>query len=195
MIARDPCANWRGQMGSAGRADAGLVVISVPCARESARQSLHACVWRKVRAPLGRVPGNAWAARADGQCNREQTADGPPCGAQVRVKRCGKSAPRDRQRKRHGKPHPEQGQIGEHQAWPASFPGRLLEVRGDADPRGMIAHDRTRLIGRLPLFPYVCWYIGRATARFPTRQPLVGKNPHLSPPRRQDGRCCCCKLT
>ncbi len=32
---------------------------------------------RKVRAPQGRVPGNAWAARADGKCSREQTADGP----------------------------------------------------------------------------------------------------------------------
>jgi hypothetical protein len=28
------------------------------------------------------------------------------------VKRCGKSAPRRRQRRRHGKPHPEQGQAG-----------------------------------------------------------------------------------
>src|SRR5580692_4968724 len=30
----------------------------------------------------------------------------------VRVKRCGKSAPRIRQRKRHGKPHREQDRIG-----------------------------------------------------------------------------------
>src|SRR5690606_8423275 len=36
---------------------------------------------RKVRAPQGRVPGNAWAARADGKCNREQTADGPSRGS------------------------------------------------------------------------------------------------------------------
>src|SRR5260221_14544542 len=33
-------------------------------------------------------------------------------GAAVRVKRCGKSAPRLRQRKRHGKPHREQNRIG-----------------------------------------------------------------------------------
>ena len=32
--------------------------------------------------------------------------------AAVRVKRCGKSAPRFRQRKRHGKPHREQDRIG-----------------------------------------------------------------------------------
>jgi len=32
---------------------------------------------RKVRAPQDRTPGNAWEARAYGQCNRKQTADGP----------------------------------------------------------------------------------------------------------------------
>jgi len=26
---------------------------------------------RKVRAPQGKVPGNAWAVRADGKCNRK----------------------------------------------------------------------------------------------------------------------------
>ena len=33
---------------------------------------------RKVRAPEGALPGNAWAVPqgTDGQCNREQTADG-----------------------------------------------------------------------------------------------------------------------
>src|SRR5690606_16358992 len=30
-----------------------------------------AMVPRKVRAPQGTVPGNAWAARADGKCNRK----------------------------------------------------------------------------------------------------------------------------
>src|SRR5271165_787398 len=29
--------------------------------------------------------------------------------------------------------------------WPAWLPGRSLELRGDAHPRGMTAHDRTRL--------------------------------------------------
>ncbi len=36
-------------------------------------------------------------------------------------------------------------------AWPALDPGRLLERCGDAAPRGMTVHDRTRLIGRLPI--------------------------------------------
>lgn len=35
---------------------------------------------------------------------------------------------------------------------PASGPGRLLERIGDDAPRGMIAHDRTRLTGRLRPF-------------------------------------------
>ena len=33
----------------------------------------------------------------------------------------------------------------------ASLPGRLLEAVGNGGPRGMAAHDRTRLIGGLPL--------------------------------------------
>lgn len=37
-------------------------------------------------------------------------------------------------------------------AWPALGPGRLLERCGNAAPRGMAVHDRTRLIGRLPIF-------------------------------------------
>jgi hypothetical protein len=32
----------------------------------------------------------------------------------------------------------------------ALLPGRLLEAVGNSGPRGMAAHDRTRLIGGLP---------------------------------------------
>ena len=39
-------------------------------------------------------------------------------------------------------------------AWLALLPGRLLERTGNSAPRGMVAHDRTRLIGRLPT---QCW--------------------------------------
>ena len=35
---------------------------------------------------------------------------------------------------------------------PAVIPGRLLEVAGNGYRRGMIAHDRTRLIGELFFF-------------------------------------------
>jgi len=50
-------------------------------------------VSRKVGAPQGRVLANGQSGRPEGQCNREQTADGGPWPAQARVKRCGKSAP------------------------------------------------------------------------------------------------------
>ena len=75
--------------------------------------------------------------------------------APVRVKWCGKSAPRWWQHQRHGKPHLEQDQIGKQAVLlaatcgPHGLPGRSLELRGDAHPRGMTAHDRTRLNGRL----------------------------------------------
>lgn len=60
------------------------------------------------------VPGNARRGRPQGQCHRKQTAGhGPRArGPPARVKGCGKSAPRCRQRQRHGKPHREQDQIG-----------------------------------------------------------------------------------
>ena len=47
---------------------------------------------RNVRTPQGRVLGNTQSGRPAGKCHREQTADGA-ARAQVRVKRCGKSAP------------------------------------------------------------------------------------------------------
>ena len=55
------------------------------------------------------VPDNVRRGRPQGKCHRERTA---PASDGVRVKRCGKSAPRVRQRKRHGKPHREQNRIG-----------------------------------------------------------------------------------
>src|SRR5712671_2561815 len=87
----------------------------------------------------------------------------------VRVKRCGKSAPRVRRRKRHGKPHREQDRIGtatrdaresDNSAGrcQARRPGRLLEAMCKHCPRGMAvtcrpsnraAPYRTRLTGWL----------------------------------------------
>ena len=79
-------------------------------------------------------------------------------GGAVRVKRCGKSAPRWRQRWRHGKPHREQNRIGT--AWSAcrcasgggvsgsmsgsGRPGRLLEAPGNRRSRGMAVTRRFR---------------------------------------------------
>jgi hypothetical protein len=47
---------------------------------------------------------------SDGQCHRKSDRRSPFDAA--RVKRCGKSAPREAQATRHGKPHRVQGQIG-----------------------------------------------------------------------------------
>src|SRR5205823_10348896 len=68
---------------------------------------------RKVRAPWTHrqvTPGHVIARLRDGQCHREQTADG--LRAQARVKRWGKSPPRRWRQRRHGKPRLEKGQIG-----------------------------------------------------------------------------------
>ena len=91
---------------------------------------------RKVRTPKGAMPRNPspfdWDTRgreverlSDGQChrklNRRSLFDA------VRVKRCGKSAPREAQATRHGKPHRVQGQIGNRgaarSAWRESAAG------------------------------------------------------------------------
>ena len=99
--------------------------------------------WRKVRAPQGEVPGNAWGARAYGKCHRKYTARALS-SAWVRVKWCGKSAPRHWQQWWQGKPHSEQDQIGKRsgvlsraigEARPVLLPGRSLEACGDACPR------------------------------------------------------------
>src|SRR5579862_5468895 len=61
----------------------------------------------------------------------------------ARVKGCGKSAPRRRQRRRHGKPHREQDQVGtagsqEPGALSCRRPGRSREASGNGRPRGMV---------------------------------------------------------
>jgi len=83
------------------------------------------------------VAGNARPARAEGKCHREQTA----CtSVPVRVKGWGKSPPRAWRQDRHGKPHPEQDQIGGADG-PSSArtPGRSREASSNGRPRGMIA--------------------------------------------------------
>jgi len=91
---------------------------------------------RKVRTPLGAMPRNPslfdWDTRgrsavrlADGKCHRK--LDRHRRKPVVRVKRCGKSAPRGAQATRHGKPHRVQGQIGNRgaarSAWRESAAG------------------------------------------------------------------------
>ena len=106
------------------------------------------------------VPDNVRRGRPQGKCHRKQTA--PPAlrlsmsprsmtgrsAGGVRVKGCGKSAPRPRQRGRHGKPHREQNRIG---VAGRSRPGPVS--------RSAIARAyRTRLTGRLtPFSPPLDW--------------------------------------
>ena len=71
--------------GQADRAGTSVPVLYNK-AREQVRQPLCPQVnrkpvcqgmGRKVRAPQGKVPGNAWEARAYGKCHRKQTAQAP----------------------------------------------------------------------------------------------------------------------
>ena len=55
----------------------------------------------------------------DGKCHRKLNR--PRRKPLVRVKRCGKSAPREAQATRHGKPHRVQGQIGNRGAARSAF--------------------------------------------------------------------------
>jgi len=49
-------------------------------------------------------------------------------------------------------------------AWLALLPGRLLERTGNSAPRGMVAHDRTRLNDRLPTYYEQAGRLGLSTA-------------------------------
>ncbi len=73
-------------------------------------------LWPIKANPVEESPGSMetrWRLTAAGGDPRESATESKPPGlAQVRVKGCGKSAPRRRQRRRQGKPHREQDQIG-----------------------------------------------------------------------------------
>ena len=58
--------------------------------------------------PLARVPGNPRRGQPQGKRHREETA----LLGKAMVKRWSKSPPRTWRQGRHGKPHPEQCQIG-----------------------------------------------------------------------------------
>lgn len=101
------------------------------------------------------MPGNARPGQPEGKRHREQTA----LHVRVRLKRWGKSPPRDGQPDRHGKPHREQCRIGTSRPawagppWPGG-PGWQLERFGNGPPRGMIVgvgatrRYKIRLTGR-----------------------------------------------
>ena len=90
-----------------------------------------------------------------GNPRESATENEPPRFGEARVKRCGKSAPRFRQRRRHGKPHREQNRIGTASRavrasdnaaglCQARRPGRLLEAMCEHGPRGMAVTCRPR---------------------------------------------------
>ena len=98
--------------------------------------------------------------RLRGRSTDSATENRPPAPATVwvRVKRCGKSAPREAQATRHGKPHRVQGQIGNSGAARPEA-GKLagfrvwllrqmiLSVRKDADKNRLTAFPKPFLAG------------------------------------------------
>jgi hypothetical protein len=124
-------------------------------------------LWPIQANPVEESPGSMetrWRLTAAGGDPRESATESKPPGlARVRVKGCGKSAPRRRQRRRQGKPHREQDQIGaagraRQRAAPGPFPDPPsgLVARGVQQwasqtngRRGGKPPDRTRLTGRL----------------------------------------------
>jgi hypothetical protein len=149
------------------------------------------------------VPDNVRRGRPQGQCHREQTAFGEHAPREVRVKGCGKSAPRARQRGRHGKPHREQDRIGTtgagREAWRRPAPGPssgLVAGGGRQRPsqrngrrvRGSRPGPyRTRLTGRLitPIrnvrLTLMASDRARAVASAPCPASLTPSGPHVNP--------------
>ncbi len=80
---------------------------------------------RKVGAPQGRVLANGQSERSAGKCHREQTADGSRKRSQVRVKRCGKSAPVS-EATRSARQTPLGARSRRRRAARSTFPGRPL---------------------------------------------------------------------
>src|SRR5262249_5696913 len=89
-----------------------------------------------------------------GDAKESATENRPPFGSfegrTVRVKRCGKSAPPRRQRRGHGKPHAEQGQIGKRRAPVLSRHERAVSgsAAGARGRRRAERNDRDPLAGR-----------------------------------------------
>ena len=107
---------------------------------EGRRTASGASQKRKVRTPKGAMPRNPGSCGRDtrgrkverpfdGQCHRKSNRRSLFDAA--RVKRCGKSAPREAQATRHGKPHRVQGQIGN----PGAARSRFRESETDSGYR------------------------------------------------------------
>jgi hypothetical protein len=146
---------------------------------------------RKVRAPQGRMPANGWSAsqapaRASTACGRRrsrrtvpqkpdrlfpasQRREAPGAGGtEVRVKRCGKSAPDSAETRSAGKPHPVQDPTV-REGRPAPVTARMVargarrRVSQRDDRAATRVVDRTRLTA--PPHPH----------KPPASQPLGGR--------------------
>ena len=88
------------------------------------------------------MPANGRGCALKARVTESATENTPPAlgTGWVRVKRCGKSAPRAEQSVWQGKPHVKQDQIGEEERpAPLPLPGRSLELLSNEEPRGMVA--------------------------------------------------------
>ena len=124
---------------------------------------------QRDRRPLHAVPfgGIGWGGKSElrravrrvipgqGDLKESGTENIPPPGVPVpdrravRVKRCGKSAPRPPQGGWQAKPRTEQDRIGRRsRAARPKPPGRLLDPAGDGGARGMVAARRPSVRGR-----------------------------------------------
>ena len=109
------------------RNPAALIILKLVL--EGRRIAPGASPGRKVRTPQGVMPRNSGLTGdtrgrkvgrlSDGKCHRK--SDRHWRKPVARVKRCGKSAPREAQATRHGKPHRVQGQIGNRGAARSGF--------------------------------------------------------------------------
>ena len=153
-----------GRVGSAPRGAAG----DVRRAGEERRQP-KAYAPQRDRRPLHAVSfqGIGWGGKSElrravrrvipgqGDLKESGTENIPPPGVPVpdrravRVKRCGKSAPRPPQGGWQAKPRTEQDRIGRRsRAARPKPPGRLLDPAGDGGARGMVAARRRPVRGR-----------------------------------------------
>jgi hypothetical protein len=123
-------------------------MAAAPCARCGPSRLKRAWGGGKSGLHGNTAPDNVRRGQPQGKCHRKQTAfrslkqriSGPMASSsaerdrpkrKVRVKGCGKSAPRPWQQSRQGKPRREQNRIGTAQG----RPGWLLEAPGNRRPR------------------------------------------------------------
>ena len=133
------------------------------------------------------MPANGRRGRPQGKCHREQTAGRVRLlgvTRQARVKRWGKSPPRDRQRKRHGKPHREQDQIGAAR--------RATGSGVSASPPGSVARGARRRASQRNGHPSPPWFAGgrgQNPAYRPSDLPLPARFGAMTalPATRRDG--------